>query len=395
MKKIHLKHIMSFLFLFVIFTPLILGGIYFLFGIRFDTSLSNDNSAHINMPVLSASAFLDGSFQTQFEKYFNIKFPPRNSLVKTYNQLSFLLFGETKNLAIRDNYIYEKSYLEDYAGRSYNPSDPKVKKELDDYIDALEQISQKLKKKGKKLIVYSAPNKCDYTEEHIPRKYQKAKLRNNNSLTSLEYFNQNIDSNQVTYIDFRPILDSLQYPIFYKNGIHWSRPAEQKVSQAVIRAINDFYGNVKPLEFTGIRRSQSQISREEDIAKIANLWFFNRETYYEFKTKSFEETSFQKPVIFIQGDSFAEGLFTDISQNKITDTCYLAFRDNLIRDIQNKVIADTRKFKQEGITIWDAPQLPDLIEESDVICIEFCSSIMNLRSFGFIDYLNKMLGEIS
>lgn len=395
MKRVQLKHITSFLFLLIIFTPIIISGIYFISGVRLDTTLTNDNSSHINPPVFSASVFWDGSFQAQFEKYFNIKFPPRNSIVKTYNQLSFLMFGEAKNLTIRDGYIYEKSYLEDYAGRSYNPADSKVKQELDSYIQTLEQISQKLEQKGKKLIVYSTPNKCDYTKEHIPQKYQNAKLKNNYFLTPFEYFNQNINSEKVTYINYLPILETVNYPIFYKNGIHWSRPAEQTVSQKVIQTINDFYGNVKPLEFTGICHSTEQIYREEDIAKIANLWFYNDEIYYEFETKTFQEGNFKKPTIFIQGDSFAEGLFTDIKQNEITDTCYLAFRDNLIRDIQNNVIADTRKFKQEGITIWETPQLPKLIEESDIICIEFCSSIMNLRSFGFTDYLNEMLGEVS
>ena len=393
MKQFNWKHLICILFMFVISVPLFLGCLYLFSGIRLDATLVNDNSAYISKPSFSVPNFMDGSFQTQFEKYFNAKFPSRNSMIKTYNQANFLLFGETKNLVINNGYIYEKSYLEDYAGRTYNPKNPKIKQALDSYMDALEQISQKLEKQGKKLIVYSAPNKCDYTESHIPWKYQKAKEENQYSVTALDYFNQHISSRDVTYIHFGPLLEQAEYPVFYKNGIHWSRPAEQTVSQKVVEAISDFYGNVKPILFTGIRQSTTPFSREEDIVSTANLWTQAKETYYEYSTQKLPDDAYEKPVIFIQGDSFSEGLFSDIQSNGITDTCYLTLRDNLVRSINNEVIVDTRKYKHIGLTVWTSPELPPLIEESDIICIEFCSSIMNLQNSGFIEYLNEMLGE--
>lgn len=395
MKKFSFKHLICIFFMLAISTPLILGFFSAVLGRKLDVALTKDN-ADYKAPVFSVTSFADGVFQTRFEKYFNTKFKPRGCITRTYNQLNLLLFNQTQatNLEVNNGYIYEKAYLDDYAGLTYNPANPEIQQELDDYMKALEEVSKKLAARGKKLIVYSAPSKCEYTEEHIPAKYKRLKDENDYSRSAIDYFNEHISEYGVTYINYRPLLSDLQYPVFYKNGIHWSRPAEQTVSQKIVETIDDFIGNVKPIKFSGVRQSYEQIYREEDMKEVANLWFGANEIYYEYETEGFDETLFSKPAILIQGDSFSEGLFNDIRNNGITDMCYLIFYNNFVKDINNEFIIDIRDVDESSCdNVWELLEIPRFLEQTDVVCVEFCSAIMNLQSSGFIYHLNEILGD--
>lgn len=265
---------------------------------------------------------------------------------------------------------------------------------MTDNLELLEQVSEKLSSKGKKLIVYSAPSKCEYTEKHIPQKYKDIRADKNYKTSAIDYFNDRVSDYNITYISYKPLLSDLSYPVFYKNGIHWSRPAEQTVSREVIREINKSEGNVKPLNFTGVYESDKEIFREEDLIGIANLWFGTNETYYEYKTEELADDVFNRPVIIIQGDSFSEGLFKDIQDNRTTDVCYHIFYSDFIKDIDGNIISDTRDFKDiSEEEAWDRLDAEGLVEKADVICLEFCSTYMNLQSSGFAGYLNRLLAD--
>ena len=127
---------------------------------------------------------------------------------------------------------------------------------------------------------------------------------------------------------------------------------------------------------------------------VANMWYAPREKYHEYKIKPAEDGNYSTPVIMIQGDSFAEGLFKDISNSRITENCYYVYNDRFISDINDQKVIDVRNVDKESYkNIWDLFNLEYYIDEIDVLCIEFNPSFMNTESSGFVYYLNTLLGD--
>jgi hypothetical protein len=77
-------------------------------------------------PVFRLENWLNGTLQTQIENWLDARMGLRGYFVKTDNQLNFWLFHEihqknTRLVVGKENYLYERNYLETYNGQDHKP----------------------------------------------------------------------------------------------------------------------------------------------------------------------------------------------------------------------------------------------------------------------------------
>jgi hypothetical protein len=184
--------------------------------------------------TFSKNNWFSGTFQEMQEKHLNAMFGFRNDLVRLNNQITYSLFNEAKANDViigKENYLYEKSYIDAYVGNDFLGEDSITK-----MINQLKFINDTLLKLNKNLIIVLAPGKASFYPEYIPDKYLPV-LKH----TNYKSFSEGIKRKSLNVIDFNKWFienkNKSKYPLYPKNGIHWSNYAVALVIDSLIKKI--------------------------------------------------------------------------------------------------------------------------------------------------------------
>ncbi len=187
--------------------------------------------------------WISEQYQKRKSEYLNDHVAFRPALVSIHNQLLFSLFKKSSvlNLIIgKQNYLYEKGYIDGYNGNDYLGQEKIVQK-----VKKLKILSDTLQNHGSKLIVVLAPGKARYYPEFIPDYLQKDSKTTNYTGLIEEFSKQNI-----AFVDFNPWFLSMKktskYPLYPQTGIHWSSYATTLVIDSLSKYISSLYQEHAP-----------------------------------------------------------------------------------------------------------------------------------------------------
>ncbi len=226
----------------------------------------------VEKPNFSFKSWFDGDYQTHAEEYINSSFGFRTPFVKLHNQLDYWLFGKinAKSVLIgKEGYLFEIEYIKEYLGENFLGKEAINKK-----VATLKSVSDSLSVRGIDLVVILAAGKASYYPEYFPDELQLKEK----TISNYDYFSSTIDSAGIHNIDFNSwfvdIKDTVQYPLFTKGGIHWSKYSEYLVLDSLIRYIEDLRGIQLP-HFKVVDMDVSILPqyRDNDIGDGMNLIF--------------------------------------------------------------------------------------------------------------------------
>lgn len=375
------------IFIIIISLPQILSFFKLInVGKTYDVQL-NGFEEPTEKPVLTFDNWWNGDFQVQETKYFEENMPLRGVMTKTYNTYKWDCFHLGNRIVGKDDFIFESSYIDlALALGNCDYSSEEKKAEMQQFVDELEKLNRRLKDIGKVLYVYIPPNKAECYPDNIPSYYLAEGIRNENAIDPIETFRIDMSNTEIPFLICRDMKASLQYPAFYSTGIHWSRTFEQTTSQRVISDINTITGkNYRNIQLTEVYYSYEPIWRETDVYNLLNVWPKYSGEFYVYGTTPNTSELGESLRILIYGDSFAEGLYTDVLTNLPEDRIHFVCRNDYMVDGDRQYISLNKD--------WNNMDFEKYLNDSDVVIVEMVEPEIVNYTFGFVESLNKYLEE--
>ncbi len=324
-------------------------------------------------PTPTWDNWFEGKLQQQFEGYIEDHIGFRNFFVRLHNQLDYSLFGEihaNKVIEGKEGYLFERGYVEAYLGLSFIGREV-----IDERMDKLEFLQQKWEASGKELIVVFAPGKGTFFPEYLPEAYDTIQK----SMSNYDYYLQQCQERGIRHIDFNKwfvaMKDTSRYPLYPKNGIHWSEYGMVLAVDSLIHYVEALKGIDMPdFSWWGMEMSDTARSVDNDIEEGMNL-LFRKEAYplaYP-KLKYENDSTKAQPGLFVVGDSYFYQVQRLGAMTRVFGSSDFWF--------YNQTIDRTDDWPIKPNMVC----LPEEVEDKDIIVLLATDATLYKFAYGFID----------
>lgn len=352
---------------------------------------------NVDLPKMTIETYLKGSFQKMFELYWVNTFPGRKYFILIYNQLRYSLFSlngswrqqNLQHIIGNNGSIFHEFYIADALQyeKGYDFSIKENQEKCFTYVKNLERIHDILEHNGKHLLFYITPSKAHFLHNEIPERYlYKKREVKHPTVDGVDFLTSKLHDTHIHWYDSRNDMRNLQVsgiPVFYKTGIHMSRPADQLLTVKLLERMNAISGNQYPqLALDCLNNSATPYWRDQDVYQMLNVVYGIKENvYYQYNFRKLNTLEFPQKTVLVQGTSFAESFEKDFTEQKLGDTCYRIFYKQLL----------FTNGQPTGFKDWTDLDFKNLIDKSDFILIEVNDAAVNLFNNGFVDYLKQYL----
>ncbi|MFC2113725.1 hypothetical protein ACFLRI_00095 [Bacteroidota bacterium] len=365
-----IKHIALILFAALLFLPVLIQPLGFvkIKGLKGYFVTPGDSSLNVNY-------WTKGIYQPAKEENCKYKLKVRPLLVRVYNEVRFLLYGDisARNVALgRNGYYYEKHYINAWLGNDFIGEDTIVKK-----LNAYKTLLDTLNQHGIQMLFVLAPGKVTVYPEYIPVEFESHKKRT----TNYEIFKRELASLNIPHIDFnnyfKEIKDTVNFPIYPKGGTHWSVYGSCIAFDTIIRYIE--YLTKKDLPdytYTAFDVTKKARSSDDDIARATNrIWIRKEEKLLYPYLEVTDSSGKTKPDLLtiadsyywtIVGTGFLKYFFTDFN-------FWYYFKENHTQNPDEpKMVNGYQDLKKE-------------IEKRDIVLFIITDGNLNEFSWGFVN----------
>ena len=263
-------------------------------------------------PKLTFKNYVDGTFQDGLENYCREHSGFREWLIRFYNQYLWSCFKETNNATVvrgKSNWLFEEVYVRDhYESMMYKYTDDTaaMRKIFETEVLRLWKVQGLLKEYDINIFVNINPGKDVICPKYLP---ENKSYTHPEGLRAYDYYTKRFDELGINYIDnvtiFKAIKDSVDYPLFYNTGTHWSNIASVHVFDSILRYM-EILGNQK-LHHLEIGEKYQAKSREpdNDLEELLNLLFPIKSSPYWYADVTVkEDKTANKPYLLTIGDSY-------------------------------------------------------------------------------------------
>jgi hypothetical protein len=341
--------------------------------------------------TLSLSNWWDGSYQLQKEKYLNDHFGFRSFFVRLNNQIAYSLFNSYNANGVisgKEDYLYEENYLKAVSGKDYIGDDSVAIR-----FQKLKFLSDTLEKLGKQLVLIFAPGKGTFYNEFVPDEYKTTVNK-----TNFNAFLQKSKELGLKYIDFNThflnIKQKSAYPLYPKNGIHWSKYGMYIAADSIIK----FTQKMRSIDMNNIGYSSISFDTKEDvhhsdddIFRGLNILVSNSEKGLAYPIIQFEQDATKaKPKAIVISDSFFWGLFNyGVLQSSFNESHFWYYNNEIYPESYTKPLNTSMiDYKDELL-------------KHDVIFVLATEASLPKFGWGFIDkaygifHDNSKIGNVS
>lgn len=259
------------------------------------------------LPELTKNTWLDGTFQEALDPWLEQNTGFHNGLVRVHNQLDYSLFHKTNAEGVirgRNGQLYESDYIRAWTGADF------VGEELlDRKLRQFRFLQQHLEENHDiDLVLVLEPGKASVYPEDIPGRFIEGEK------TNYRYISQRARELGINLIDynawFMEIRDTVSYPLFPKQGTHWSEFAMWYAADSLIRYIE----KVRNIELPEVIREGTEYnsslrSTDYDVGVTLNLLFELRHGKMPYPKYSFGDTNRVRPNVLSVADSYYWNIF--------------------------------------------------------------------------------------
>ena len=328
----------------------------------------------LSKPAMTILGFFDGRWQERRMKYAAEKAGFRPWLIRLKNQADYSLFNYTESGGVvigREGCLYLKSYLNNYCGIEFQGT-----RRIDYEVQRLTMVSRELNKKNVSFILVLAPGKATFEQEKIPSRYRKK------AVTNYEYYARKLASSGIDLIDlnrwFRQLKGSERYPLFPKNGVHWTSWGVALAADTITRHIEKLRNIDMPeIDFNRVYLSDTMKYSDNDAGDLMNLFCLKGNDPMPYPEFSYNQAGKHRPDIVAIADSYWWGFITSgISRNIFGKTRYWFYNKDIYDDEQKLGTVAGTDIHAE-------------LEKQEVVIMLITEATWMLFPFGFTDSFLK------
>jgi hypothetical protein len=373
-------------------------------------------------PEITPLNILNGSFQNDFEKYFNYNLRGRSTMTRIVNQVTYNLFRSTNNSSLligKDGYLFEPPYPQAYLGE---PAESQ-QHDLYDKMTILASLQKTIEEMGKYLFVIITPNKASICPEYLPDDYHRyAALKSSTeeySQNFYEYFVSHAGGIKLKYFDYHDKFLDLKkngMDIFSKGGTHWNGPAVIEYFTDFVNVINEECKNkigvIEKIEAAPVWGDA--FMTDDDLEILLNLFpsykrienipgfgiissvyrrLFPRTQYYSYHMETLSMPTAYRPDVFVMGGSFnwtwlsmVYGVngWVEHGEEAIFGETYMRFYTSFIQKYPENI-----RVSEAAIDFQD-------VMNKDILIIEFNEQVISPEAvqFTFAEDLLNYIGAI-
>ncbi|MBK7965043.1 MAG: hypothetical protein IPK10_06975 [Bacteroidetes bacterium] len=330
-------------------------------------------------PYLTTKSWMKGIYQASIEKYFSDHIPSRDFIIRFYNSFRFTFMNHVIAEGVtvgKSDVLYQQMYIDAFLGRDLVKSE-----EIEKNVQQLRMVQDSLKANNKLLVFIIAPGKASVYPEYLPDsvKWQQASQNNYSAYTLA------LQKAGCEVVDFRKwllqIKPTLQYPVYPKNGTHWSGHLLPLLMDSLKKYI-EFNSTFTLPSFTfipGAETTKDLKYTDNDIGEKLNLLCEPDQWKLSYPIVSFSKPIAKKPNLLSIGDSYNQSFwgFYPFFQQLFGDSTQFWYYNNLIGwpdELQKKYI-DVKSL-----------DLFDEVMSRDIVFI--VSTEQNLKTFSF-NFVNE------
>jgi hypothetical protein len=332
------------------------------------------------LPDFSFSKWWEGKYQENTNEWGNKYFGFRTDFVRINNQLNFALFRKSNlenGLEVgKDDYLFLKPYYDAYTG-----ADAVKKEEIYAKFKQIKLIQDSLEAKGKTFFFMITPNKVDFFPEYLPKKVistQNVEPNYKNVLQICGELGIHVFDVNAYFLAKK---GKTPYPLFPKNGIHWSSYGETLVLDSMVHYLE----LNRKIDMPDIKYafSMSEDNSDDDLQDAMNLLYPLKTYALSVPKLTIEATGKQKLKVLLVGDSFS----------------WMLLKLNNINQVFGKLEV-WHYYQQKYITYNNEEKInkKDLkkeVNDNEVVILE--SNPINLPrlGWGFIEDMNGLFSGLS
>lgn len=251
---------------------------------------------------LTFENWFSGDYQEYAEPAFRDYLASRPAFVRTYNELHYQLYDESKTYVLlgRNDQLFAYNYFPSFRG-----FDHKGEEHWERIAGGLAQIRDSLAYHGIPFLVIIAPNKVRYMPENLPENLigEPGEVSNQATLMQMagKYNLEILDLNTA----FLRMKDTVQYPLFPNTGTHWSAYGAligsdmilEKMSALLDTAVVDLIRSPGSLK-------DSLIGGDDELSKGLNKWLLWKTIPLYYPEVSYDTINRVKPNALFISDSF-------------------------------------------------------------------------------------------
>ncbi len=348
----------------------------------FDEGQLNGDFVLGEFPEYSTDNWLNGTFQTGFDRYVEDHIGFRNFFVRLNNQLDFSLFDHINAEGLvkgKNNILYEYDYIRAYTGKDFIGEATITRT-----MNKLKFIQDHLKENFDiDVILIFEPSKARIQPEFIPENY----LKDGITVSNYEFFKQKAEDFDINYLDLNAYLkqvsDTIRYPVYPPYGIHWSEHTMSFITDTLISFIETTRKIDMPEFSVETRFVQDSISDSDyDAGMTSNLLFKmdQQPLPYPFFT-FYPDTTKTRPGVLAVADSYYWNIFnTRVPENLFENQAFWYFNAKVYPDFYfDEVWTEDLDLKTE-------------VKKQDVILLGITERFLYKFGWRFVDQIYEIYG---
>jgi hypothetical protein len=325
------------------------------------------------IPSFSWSNWFSGKYQTELDKGIEENIGFRNSFVRLNNQMNYSFFNiaSAKSVIVgKEGYLFEEGYINSYLGKDgVNEGAINLK------IERAKYVKTELEKRGKHLLILLVPGKGSFYPEYIPDRFHPEKR----NVTNYDIYSKLLPASGLNYIDlngyFLKLKNQTPYPLYPKQGIHWSNYGASLAMDSIINYIRwNFKINLPTMSVKEIDASDTTRDTDYDLGKGMNLLFKMQHNQMAYPKVAFKcDSTTVRPNVLTIGDSYFWTLMgLGLNKNVFNNNAFWYY---------NK-IAYVEPFVEKPV---DHSALRKEIDQQDIIILLQTEAYYNNIGMGFIE----------
>lgn len=324
-------------------------------------------------PKFSWSTWYNGTYQPAFEEGLNQNMLIRPAFVRVNNQINYSFFNlaSAKSVVVgKEGYLFEDGYINSYLGLD-GPSEGAVRLK----IEKAKYVQQELEKRGKHLLILLVPGKGSFYPEYIPDRFHVE----NKKTSYYELLTKHLPNSGLNYIDlkgyFLKLKNKTPYPLYPKQGIHWSNYGASLAMDSVIKYIKyNFDFDLPTFSVKEIEAPNECRDTDYDIGTGMNLMFKMPHNQMGYPKVVFNTDSTKvKPNVLTIGDSYFWTMIgLGLNRNAFNNSLFWYYNKTVYEETTPKGPVDSYNLRND-------------IDKQDIIILLQTEVYYNNIGMGFIE----------